>query len=400
MCSISTTTVRLVKSIKYFWRTNGEGEPIPIFARITGDCGSDNSGFWPISGVAVLPSLGCEPSRLNNFCRVRLIIVGKLICRGVATTNVGTATYSRQSAPTALSFRHLTTVIVVVSNPYDEPDSWEYQFRVFPRYQIICFILSFIRVFKFLSFFLFVLQFFPHSFDLTAVSTSSKVSNFVRHSEDAFLLATMSDPSTSSSSSSQQVVLRVPASELMVFNFSSLHILSGSESMGGKVALWQSLSSAPAPLIKPVVVYAPGSTEASLHFDRELNRWVIVCMLSMERLIRACRTTEEDMESGWQCFVLTEVDSKWAQIGSIFSYAGRAHPSLMNAQSSIPDNLKDKNALHAGAGATKSTSGNDTFGATTMVISFVPNALKDVKSLFDEVYFSLYTPKFLYVVST
>ena len=109
------------------------------------------------------------------------------------------------------------------------------------------------------------------------------------------------------------------------------------------------------------------------------------------------------MESGWQCFVLTEVDSKWAQIGSIFSYAGRAHPSLMNAQSSIRDNFKDKNTLHAGAGASvhaKSTSGNDTFGATTMVISFVPNALKDVKSLFDEVYFSLYTPKFLYVVST
>eukprot|EP01036_Dinobryon_divergens_P028902 gene28902-37919_t len=385
----SVSHIRRVKSMKYFWSTNSEGEPAPIFSKITGDCGSDKSGFWPISGVAVLPPVDCEPSSIDDLCRVRLIIIGKLICRGMAASDVEPEPYIRQSknAPTALSFRHLAAVVVVVNNPYDEPDLWEYQFRIFP------------------------------SFDLSTVSSSSKKSIFARHSEDVFLLATTSDAS-SSVSPSQQVLLRIAAADLMLFNFDNLRILSSSESsMGGKESQWKivhalSTGSMPAQRVDPVVLYEPGSTEASLHFDQTLNRWVIVCMLSMERVIRACRTADEDIESGWNCFVLAEVDSKWAQIGSVFSYAGRAHPSLMTVPTLLaPSNSKGRNTLQTDGNyvveATlrsfnhnNSRSGNTSFGATAMVISFVPNALKDVKSLFDEVYFNVYTPKFLYVVTT
>lgn len=379
----SSSHVRRVKSMKYFWRTNSDGEPAPIFSKIIGDCGSDKSGFWPISGVAVLPPVDCEPSSLDDLCRVRLVIVGKLICRGMAASDVETEPYIRQSknAPTALSFRHLSAVVVVVNNPYDEPDLWEYKFRVFPR------------------------------FDLSTVSSSSKKSVFARHSEDVFLLATVSDAS-SSASASQQVVLRIAAADLMLFNFSNLRILSSSESMGRKESQWMivhALSTGPKPAqrVVPVVLYEPGSTEASLNFDQTLNRWVIVCMLSMERVIRACRTADEDITSGWQCFVLAEVDSKWAQIGSIFSYAGRAHPSLMTIPTYNPKGMStlqaDGNDVTGAAVRTFNTnneSGNNSFGATAMVISFVPNALKDVKSLFDEVYFNVYTPKFLYVITT
>lgn len=380
----ASSHIRRVKSMKYFWSTNAEGEPSPIFSKITGDCGSDKSGFWPISGVAVLPPVGCEPSSIDDLCRVRLIIVGKLICRGMAASDVGPEPYIRQSknAPTALSFRHLAAVVVVVNNPYDEPDLWEYQFRVIP------------------------------SFDLSTVSSSSKKSIFARHSEDVFLLAT-----TSEASSSQQVLLRIAAADLMLFNFDNLRILSSSESsMGIKESQWNivhALSTGPmsARRVDPVVLYEPGSTEASLHFDQTLNRWVIVCMLSMERVIRACRTADEDIESGWKCFVLAEVDSKWAQIGSVFSYAGRAHPSLMTVPTLLaPSNSKGRSTLQTdninvveAAVRTlnpSNRSGSNSFGATAMVISFVPNALKDVKSLFDEVYFNVYTPKFLYVVTT
>lgn len=124
--SIPSSPVRDIQSVKYFWNSDSAGEPSPIFARISGDCGADKSAFWPVSGVAVLPST--HRSKDDDRDGVRLLIVGDLICR--------TAKAMRKDQ-NALQFRHVSSVIVVVMNPYEDPTHWDYQFQIYPNERLL-----------------------------------------------------------------------------------------------------------------------------------------------------------------------------------------------------------------------------------------------------------------------
>ena len=209
---------------------------------------------------------------------------------------------------------------------------------------------------------------------MSTIASSLKNSMFASRLEDVFLLASLT-----SDSSSQQVLLRVPTQDLLDLNIRRVLVLSNNSVTSA--GIWSPISQS-----IPLPLFSPGVGEASLHFDRSLLRWIIVYTLAVMSTIQICSTATSDIESPWSCFELTDVDEKWNQIGNVFSYAGRAHPSLLNEY-----------YLTNSAPLLLANESNNSIGPTQLLISFVPNAFYDFGNLFDEVYLDIYTPKFILV---
>ena len=118
--SNKSSPMRDIRTMQYFWRMQStEGYAESIFSRIESssqDCPTEKTAFWPFSGIPIYSKQQPPPQQ------VKLLIVGQLVCRDPLV----------HAEITALSFNKLSMVLVVVSNPYDPPDSWDYSFTATP----------------------------------------------------------------------------------------------------------------------------------------------------------------------------------------------------------------------------------------------------------------------------
>lgn len=110
---------RAFQNVKFSWRTDKvSGLPAPIFELNEADrgiCGDDQSraSLWPIAAIVV------ENAEGIGF---KLVVVCQIAC-GVDTGRAA-----------SLDFEHPGTVLVVVRNPDDGPDMWEYDYAVLPQH--------------------------------------------------------------------------------------------------------------------------------------------------------------------------------------------------------------------------------------------------------------------------
>jgi len=115
---------------------------------------------------------------------------------------------------------------------------------------------------------------------------------------------------------------------------------------------------------KPLDLFTPSVTEASLHFNKRTSEWNIVSKQMSDTRMQLCRSRAP--EGPWRCEDMLEMMSPWTSAGYI-TYAGKAHPEL--------------------------THDND----SGLVVSFVPNHVEGPHRLYEPTHYLAYSPKFAYV---
>lgn len=105
------TCLRTIDAVTYFWGTNAEGTPQPVFDLAPlHDCRRDLQRVWPIAGVAVVLASGAT----------KLIVVVQVVCLPESSNGVG------------LQFQAYETALIIVHNPLDSPQTWRYDVKYFP----------------------------------------------------------------------------------------------------------------------------------------------------------------------------------------------------------------------------------------------------------------------------
>jgi hypothetical protein len=115
-------------------------------------------------------------------------------------------------------------------------------------------------------------------------------------------------------------------------------------------------------------IFSPSVAESSLHFDDNLKKWMIVSLDAFKSSITFCFSHSIDSRIPWNCSVVYEVDKSLRDQKDIITYAGKAHPDLVNPS----------------------------FNGSGMVLSFVSNSLLGGSNLYEEGRVSIYSPKFIF----
>lgn len=194
-------------------------------------------------------------------------------------------------------------------------------------------------------------------FYLCSVSLSeSKGLYYADGSSTIFVLGTLKD---------QHIMLQIQVSDLLSLQLDRFRVLS-SERSSDKSSSWSPLlSSKLAP--RPLFDYM--TTEATLF--RRGNTWYVLSLHLLDRYFRLCQTAHFGLD--WTCKSIAEIERRW-QTPQLITYAGKAHPTLIEAAC----DGEDDNALQ-------------------IVVSFVANTVRGTELLFTPEYRDVYTPKFMVI---
>lgn len=116
----TSSVVRDITDMRYYWGHNAEGQPTGIF-ELPDDvpefsCAQASTPskalIWPLAGIATAKRGGTSTD-------VRLLVSCVVVC-------------TPQGAGNALDFELHSAVVVVVNNPYDPPDTWKYTYKALP----------------------------------------------------------------------------------------------------------------------------------------------------------------------------------------------------------------------------------------------------------------------------
>jgi len=231
--------------------------------------------------------------------------------------------------------------------------------------------------------------------NISAFSSSSSENRdqlFATEDEYLYMLGLQS---SSNYSDSNQVILRAKARQLINFDFHDVQILSTNSSHRNGMD-WNRLkmtASSNQLLLQPFSIFSPSVTESSLHFDKFLDRWVVVFLYAMNPTMRICRSASSSIASMWHCTHLAKIDPNWSRMYILFTYAGRAHPALMmpSSASSLASPI-----INISENSTVVTTKVDQ-NSFQMVVSFIPNTLYGDEEIYEEDFFNIYTPKFLLI---
>lgn len=192
----------------------------------------------------------------------------------------------------------------------------------------------------------------------------------------------------SNSGRDDQVILRIPARAALALSLHGTEILCWPRGARDGLLQWRRLEGIDEnefdPTNKPFQLFSPSSSESTLHFDPQRRRWIAVWLKPFQDSIQSCISSSSFIESEWQCAPVAPVPSRWRNMNLLISYAGRAHPFLVAPPRNRPQSSSQENS-HAGNASERHQ----------MVLSFVPNAHNDIKDLYEEGFFQIYTPKFL-----
>ena len=155
---------------------------------------------------------------------------------------------------------------------------------------------------------------------------------------------------------SVQVVGRIRAHQLLALQLEHVQVLTsnGWKDASSKIA-HSELS----------VVRSIGTSEASLHFNPQLNAWIVASMHVLEGRISMCMA-RGSIESSWECAFVANIFEPWRDLQAFTVYGAKYHPELSAGQGSI-------------------------------VLSFIPNFSGSPSELLKTQHFHTYTPKFIQV---
>jgi hypothetical protein len=103
--------LKTVAPVEYSWKAGSGGVPGAIFSLpVRNSCDPDRQRVWPISGVSVVTA----------DSKVKLLVLAQVLCLAAGVT------------AESLQFRQYETVLLVVHNPTDAPQTWKYDAEYFP----------------------------------------------------------------------------------------------------------------------------------------------------------------------------------------------------------------------------------------------------------------------------
>lgn len=189
---------------------------------------------------------------------------------------------------------------------------------------------------------------------------------FASFNNTLYILATYADH--------HPVLLRILAQDLLEFRLDSLE--GRSSSLPG----WTTYDTMKNMLrrgdYEPYQLFSHDISDASLHYHS--NQLIIVSLNMVEQFLRICQLVDMNALNtttawNWRCDQVFVVDPKYVA-RSLFSYAGKAHPHLLQPSYRCEEK---KN----------------------MVVSYVTNALPGPNLLFEKsrLYRNVYSPKFVYL---
>eukprot|EP01038_Epipyxis_sp_PR26KG_P013005 gene13005-17435_t len=120
------SSVRNILNHKYYWKTNSEGDPKPIFEFDLKCEINEKEGFWPLFGLSVI--IPPTDSLSQQDSTVKLIITGNFVC--IIDSLNGNKDNNEVNS---LSFYQKQQLIIIVDNPYDPPDIWTYRSQPIPN---------------------------------------------------------------------------------------------------------------------------------------------------------------------------------------------------------------------------------------------------------------------------
>jgi hypothetical protein len=160
---------------------------------------------------------------------------------------------------------------------------------------------------------------------------------------------------------SVQVIGRIRAQQLLSLQLSEVEVLTVLD--GQK--RWRSASSDIGQQ-QLATIRRIGTTEASLHYDADRHRWIVVSMHVLEGRISLC-SARQTVEADWECGFVANIPEPYKDLKRYSVYGAKYHPQL---RSSTPAGL---------------------------VLSFIPNLAGDPSGIMTQEEFLTYTPKFLSV---
>lgn len=107
-------TPRSIEHLAYHWKTDQEGNPTAVLTiPPINNCAVEQQRVWPIAGLAVL-----DPEHPTKKA-TKLFLLADVVCLN-------------GNSAEKLLFEDYETAVFVVHNPYDLPQMWRYDYKVFP----------------------------------------------------------------------------------------------------------------------------------------------------------------------------------------------------------------------------------------------------------------------------
>lgn len=292
--------------------------------------------FWPYSGITVFSpptATGVLNDGSVNSGSARVIVVGQLVEALEWGEDEAGAGDMMQKAAGSLSFREALSVGVQVGRPYDPPDMWRDSSSVLRlpsdingqgSLRWISVVAASGRPFATVQDSLYLLGSYDTESDSSLVhaNSSSLTSAF-----SLFADKSLFDIFAVSRRHRTQVLGRVRAGALLAGDMSSFELLvsADTETESSFVSLSQikDLSQMTPKAILPGVV-----SEASMHFDRNSGRWVVISLQVTDSHIRVCRSKSNNLGAAWECVAVAGISPPWNDKHRFITYAARAHPEL------------------------------------------------------------------------
>jgi len=114
-CTATSPSVpRGIDHLTYHWKTDKEGHPGPVLSvPPINNCRADQQRLWPIASLSVVASTEAGKTA------VKLFLLADIVCLN-------------GDAAEKLQFEDYETALLLVHNPFDAPQSWKFDFKVFP----------------------------------------------------------------------------------------------------------------------------------------------------------------------------------------------------------------------------------------------------------------------------
>ncbi len=220
------------------------------------------------------------------------------------------------------------------------------------------------------------------------MSAASATSNrFAYEDEVVYVLGSHQ----SASDGAHQTVFRAKGAALLGFSFGEMEVLQ-QRADKTQPETWLPLFSAEGTAFKlntvaPAQLFAPTTTEASLHYDFSRAQWVVVSLRITDHQIRMCSAVSIAAE--WSCAFVAEVDARVLANRELISYAGKAHPDLLSGSGGA--------VLTAPTSAASTTQQPVGAALEGLVVSYVSNTIRGPKLMFEPEFKTAYAPKFLLI---
>eukprot|EP00981_Chlorochromonas_danica_P004553 scaffold912_cov187-Ochromonas_danica.AAC.31 len=331
--SSSTSPLADVQDIKYYWRIAKDGSPKAIFHPTESILCRDpqvQPVIWPIAGLAITG---------EKISENRLVILAQVSCgHNPQKDNLHTMMSKK-----ALDFVAEQTMLIIVKNPYDDPDQWHYDQTVFPTVTTSTSSSSSLSV---------------HWLVTTMMAMSPSHGRRVAHMTDLLYLVGAYRPASQQhvSSGGYQILGRISVQSLLGADFSQLEVFLEDEQ-------WHPFYS-----IHTIAANQTTTTTNTISLPRSLFGPVV-----------------KNVTGPWTCQYIAEVPSRW-QHSRLLSYAAKMHPDLLASSSSSCQSflgLKSNNKKK-----------------WQVVISFVSNTVSGPAALFESNNRAVYSPKFLFLESS